>query len=184
MSKQKKRKSLLSRSLKKIFDFGVFLLIVLIIVYLLSTYVIERITIHNVSMEPTVSSEDVVFVDKISYRFKNPKRFDIIVFKQGSTGVELIKRVIALPNETVQIIDGEFVVDGERILDIENLDSPVYEGMASRPLRLLDGEYFVVGDNRIESVDSRYEEVGLVKESNIIGRVFVRLLPLKDFRLY
>jgi len=183
MKKTKKiKKRLLNRILKKIFDLGVFVLVVLVITLLLSKYVVERIVVHNYSMEPTLMSESSILIDKISYRFSNPKRFDIIVFKQKNTGDELIKRVIALPHETVQIVDGSFVVNGNKIADIEGLDSPDYAGTASEVIFLSEGEYFVIGDNRKESIDSRYEEIGLVTDTRIIGKAFFQLLPIKDFK--
>lgn len=183
MKKSKRRKKrLLNRILKKIFDLGVFVLVVLIITFLLSKYVVERIAVHNYSMEPTLKSESGILIDKISYKFHDPQRFDIVVFRQKNTGDELIKRVIALPHETVQIVDGSFIVDGIKIVDIEGLDEPVYAGMASEPVILSEGEYFVIGDNRKESIDSRYEEIGLVTDTRIMGKAFLQLLPLKDFK--
>ena len=84
---------------------GLFILLVLIIALLMSRYVIERVRVHNHSMEHTLEPDDIVLIDKISYRFRDPKRFDIIVFKQKGSREELIKRVIGLPFETVQITD-------------------------------------------------------------------------------
>lgn len=185
MSKNNRKSKKKSRwLLKKIFDTGVFLLIVLVITYILSNYVVERIKVYNHSMEPTVYSDDVVFVDKLTYRISDVDRFDIIVFAHPASKENLIKRVIGLPGETIQIIDGRFVVDGNPILDIEGLVAPYYEGIAARPVYLNDDEYFVVGDNRDESIDSRYEEVGLIKQSDVVGKMFLRLLPLKDIRFY
>lgn len=184
MANKRKKKKVLSKGLKKIFDVGLFLLIALILTFILSEYVVERITIHNHSMEPTLESEDSVLIDKISYRFRNPNRYEIIVFKSNQKGEYLIKRIIGLPYETVQIINGRFIVDGEPIDDIDNLDSPEYEGVASSPVRLSEGEYFVVGDNRKDSIDSRYEEVGIVTSTKIVGKLMIRLLPISNFKIF
>lgn len=164
----------------KVFDYGLFLLIVLIIVYFLSGYVVERMKVRNVSMQPTLNSGDNILIDKISYRFRNPERNEIIIFRQNKTGEELIKRVIGLPGESVLIKDGIIYIDGEEYKDIKSLDKPEYAGLASEKIRLMEGEYFVLGDNREESIDSRYEEVGIVTDTRIIGRYFVRILRGKE----
>ncbi len=165
-------------------EIGLFILAVLIITFVMSRFITERVIVRNHSMEPTLDDGDSVLIDKISYRFRDPKRFDIVVFKQKGTGEELIKRVIALPSETVQIIDGEFYINGEKIDDVEGLDPPEEAGIAAKPLELGVGEYFVVGDNRAESTDSRYEQVGLVTSTRIKGRMFMRLLPLKKIGFF
>lgn len=162
---------------------GLFILAVLLLTFILSEYVFERVSVHNHSMEHTLESGDSVMIDKISYRFRDPKRFDIVVFKQKGSE-DLIKRVIALPSETVQITDGKFLINGEEIKDIKGLDMPEYAGIASAPIQLLDDEYFVVGDNRKESIDSRYEDVGLVTRSRIKGRMFMRVYPFKKIKIF
>lgn len=178
--KNKKKKT--NHALKKILDLGVFLLVVLVITYILSNYVIERIVINNYSMEPTLFSEDSVLIDKLTYRFDNPQRFDVIVFKQNKTGEELIKRVIGLPYETVEIKDGSIYIDGKVISDVKGLAAPDYAGNAAFPIHLSEGEYFVLGDNRKDSIDSRYEEVGLVTNTRIIGRAFLKLFPINKIK--
>ncbi|MBR1451107.1 MAG: signal peptidase I, partial [Lachnospiraceae bacterium] len=102
------------------------------------------------------------------------------VFKQKGTGEDLIKRVIGLPFETVQIVEGEFYIDGEKIEDVEELDKPEYAGLAENPVELSVGEYFVVGDNRKESIDSRYDEVGVVTSTRITGRMLFKLGRLNN----
>ena len=156
----------------------------LILALLMSKFGVERVRVRNHSMEHTLEPDDGVLIDKISYRFRDPKRFDIIVFRQKGTGEELIKRVIGLPHETVQIVDGAFLINGEKIEDIKGLDAPEYEGLAASPIELSVGEYFVVGDNRAESIDSRYDEVGIVTSTRITGRMFMRLLPFGKIKFF
>lgn len=182
--RKKKKSKPIRRVFKKIFDLGIFFLTVLVITYLLSNYVVERIVIKNHSMEETIFPDDSVLIDKLSYRFKEPERFDIIVFKQNGTGEELIKRVYGLPHETIQIKDGIFYIDDEPIKDVEGLVPPKDAGIASTPIKLSEGEYFVVGDNREVSIDSRSNEVGLVTSTRIIGRCFFRLLPINRIKLF
>ncbi len=167
-----------------VIEVGLFILAVLVITLIISRFVVERVHVRNHSMEQTLDDGDSVLIDKISYRFHDPERFDIIVFRQKGTGEELIKRVIALPSETVQIVDGKFLIDGEELKDIEGLDAPEEAGIAAAPLKLGVGEYFVVGDNRAESIDSRYDQVGLVTSTRITGRMFMRLLPLKKIKIF
>lgn len=174
MKKEKKKKKT-GGIVKNLFDTGVFILAVLIIAFVMSRYAFERVKVHNHSMEHTLEEGDSVIIDKLSYRFRDPKRYEILVFKQKGTGEELIKRVIGLPFETVQIVDGEFYIDGERIDDIRGLEKPEYAGLAAEPVQLSVGEYFVVGDNRKESIDSRYEEVGIVTSTRITGRMLLKL---------
>ncbi|MCR5687063.1 MAG: signal peptidase I [Lachnospiraceae bacterium] len=181
MGRRRKRRSGIAGVL---LETGLFILAVLVLAFLLSRYVVERVEVHNHSMEHTLENNDSVLIDKISYRFRDPKRFDIIVFRQSGTGEELVKRVIGLPGETVQITDGVIYIDGEDISDTEGLDAPEYAGLAASPVKLSSGEYFVLGDNRKESIDSRYEEVGTVASTRITGRVFIRLLPVARMKLF
>ena len=103
MGKKKKRKS--SSGIRTVLNTGLFILGVLLLTLIMSKYVVCRVQVRNHSMEKTLLEDDNVLIDMLSYRFHDPKRFDIIVFKQKGTGEDLIKRIIGLPNETVQIVD-------------------------------------------------------------------------------
>lgn len=175
---KKKSKKKKFRLLKGIVDTGVFLLVVLTITYVLHTYVVERCEIHNHSMEPTLEEGNIILVDKLTYRRRSPERFEIITFNNSSNKEDLIKRVIGLPGETVRIVQGKIFIDGNAIDDIEGLDVPADAGVASSDFKLGDDEYFVIGDNRKESIDSRSAQVGPVRTEDIIGRAFIRLKPL------
>lgn len=181
MNKGKKKKKT-GGIVRAFFDTGVFILAVLVIAFVMSRYAVERVKVHNHSMEHTLEEGDSVIIDKLTYRFRDPDRYEIIVFKQKGTGEDLIKRVIGLPFETVQIIDGGFYIDGEKIDDIKGLEAPDYAGLAQSPIHLSVGEYFVVGDNREESIDSRYEEVGIVTSTRITGRMLFKLGWLNNGR--
>lgn len=182
-SRSKSRK-VKNKFAKKVLDVGIFLLAVLFITYLLSNFVVERLEVRSVSMEPTLYDEDSILIDKISYRFRKPQRKEIIVFHQNKTGDELIKRVIGLPHETIKIEDGVIYIDGEAFEDIEGLEVPENPGCAAQSITLMDGEYFVLGDNREDSIDSRYEEVGIVSDTRIIGRLMMRILPLSELKTF
>lgn len=169
--------------LKEILNTSIYLLFVLIAAYLIVTYVGQRTQVSGSSMEPTLSHEDHLIVDKLSYRFKDPERFDIIVFPfQYDKDTYYIKRIIGLPGEIVQIDEeGNIYIDGE-ILE-ENYGREVIQnpGRASDAIVLGEDEYFVMGDNRNNSSDSRDPSVGNIHRKDIIGRAFIRIWPLSKF---
>jgi signal peptidase I, bacterial type len=111
------------------------------------------------------------------------KRFDIIVFyPYGRDSDEYyVKRIIGLPGETVQIIDGKIYINGEVLEENYGKEPIENPGRAAQPIKLADDEYFVMGDNRNISKDSRYPNVGNVKMKNIGGRAFFRVSPLRKF---
>ena len=173
----------MKKIIKEILDTSVYLLVVLLLTYLVITFVGQRTVVSGASMEETLSDGDNLIVDKISYRFSEPKRFDIIVFPfQYADETYYIKRVIGLPGETVRIDDaGNIFINGE-ILD-ENYGREVIEwpGRAFEEITLAPDEYFVLGDNRNNSSDSRDASVGNIRKSDIIGRAWVRIWPLAKF---
>ena len=135
------------------------------------------------SMDPTLNAGDVLLVDRMAYRFSTPKRGDIIVYKTGDDkkASTHIKRIIGLPGETLQIKDGQILIDGETYQ--ENGECPGIEnaGVAETRVTLGNGEYFVLGDNRNNSEDSRYADMGNVKKRNIIGKVWFIASPWSRF---
>ncbi len=168
--------------LKNVVSTIVWILVMLLAVFLIIEFVGQRTQVSGRSMEPTLHDGDNLIVDKISYRFRDPERFDIIVFPyQYEDHTYYIKRIIGLPGETVQIVDGKIYINGE-VLE-ENYGKEVIEdpGRAAEPIVLGDDEYFVLGDNRNNSSDSRVEKVGNIKRSDIIGRAWVRIWPLDSF---
>lgn len=176
--KNKKRRKRRLHFLKKFFEITVFLLVVLVITYFLNEYVVERTAVHNHSMEPTLFSGDVLLTDKLTYRNRDPKRYEIILFINENDGEELVKRVIGLPGETVRLAAGKIFINGDAIDDIEGLEGPFDAGDAETDFELEDDEYFVLGDNRKDSIDSRDSAVGAVKRDTIIGKTLIRIKPL------
>lgn len=160
----------------------IWILVMLLAVFLIVEYVGQRTQVSGSSMEDTLHNGDNLIVDKISYRFRDPERFDIIVFPPNENEkTYYIKRIIGLPGETVQIVDGKIYINGE-VLE-ENYGKEVIKraDRASTPIVLGGDEYFVLGDNRNKSLDSRDPSVGNVKRSSIVGRAWVRIWPLSDF---
>lgn len=165
--------------LKEILSTSIYLVVVLLATYLIITYVGQRTRVNGSSMEPMLTSGDNLIVDKISYRFNEPERYDIIVFPfKYEEKTYYIKRIIGLPGETVQIDDaGNIYIDGELLEESYGKEVINDAGRASEPITLLDDEYFVLGDNRNDSSDSRDESVGNIKRDDIIGRAWVRIYP-------
>ena len=182
-SRRRKKGNFALRFFQKIVDLGFFILIVLAFTYLMSNYIVERVVVKNHSMEATLDDGDHILVDKISYILREPKRFEVVVFKQNGTGEELIKRIIGLPGETVVIKNGVIYINGSEIDDYEGLTPPMDAGIASSHISLGPGEYFVLGDNREVSVDSRSEEVGNVTNTRMIGRALIRIYPFDKIGL-
>ena len=165
-------------------DFILYLAVVAGICYVIVTFVGQRTVVSGTSMIPTLQDGDNLITDKISYRFRDPERYDIIVLRVESQHENFIKRVIGLPGETVQIDGGRVYISGELLeSDVYGNELMISAGRASQPITLGENEYFVLGDNRNGSADSRLEEVGNVDKSRIIGRAFVRIWPLSQFGL-
>jgi signal peptidase I len=133
-------------------------------------------------MENTLDDGDNLIVEKLTYRFKDPERFDIIVFPfRYEEKTYYIKRIIGLPGETVQIVDGDIYINGEILEESYGREVMKYSGQAADPITLGEDEYFVLGDNRNDSSDSRDPSVGLIKRDEIIGRAWLRIWPLSNF---
>lgn len=169
--------------IREIFSTVAYILVVLAATYLLVTFVGQRTGVSGSSMEPTLSDGDNLIVDKISYRFHEPQRFDIIVFPfLYEKGTYYIKRVIGLPGETVYIDEnGVIYIDGEALEENYGRETILSAGRAAQPVQLGEDEYFVMGDNRNNSSDSRDQSVGNIKRDNIIGKAWVRIWPLSKF---
>ncbi len=153
--------------------------IAVIFVFLIFNFVGQKTNVVGKSMEPTLFDGDQLVIDKLSYRFGEVERFDIIVFPYEPK-LYYIKRVIALPGETVSIVDGEVLVNNEVIDDEFGFDIIMNYGN-NLPLTVPEDEYFVMGDNRNKSSDSRYTDVGTIDKDDIIGKAIVRIWPFDNF---
>ena len=173
------KRPLVMRILIEIFIWAAQIAAVFFLAYFIIYYALEKTEMPGISMESTLSDGDPIIINKLSYRFSNPKRFDVIVFKQ--TGKEHsyynVKRIIALPGETIQIKDGIIYINDEPIEDIVNADEMKNYGLADEAITLEENEYFVLGDNRNNSEDSRFASVGMIRREEIIGKAFIRLKP-------
>ena len=175
----------MKKVLKEILSTSLYILFVLCAVYLVIHFVGQRTQVLGSSMEPKLSSEDNLIVDKISYRFRDPERYDIIVFPyRYEDNTFYIKRIIGLPGETVKIDDeGNILIDGEVLAEGYGKEVIRNPGRAYEEIQLADNEYFVMGDNRNNSTDSRDPSVGNITREEIIGRAWLRIWPFNKFGL-
>ncbi len=144
-------------------------------------FLIQPFYVRGASMEPNFSDHEYLIIDELSYRFKDPERGEIVVFHYPNDPREyFIKRVIGLPGETVLVQEGKVYVQAVGAAQPELLDERAYlNGIATpgeRRTTLGDGEYFVMGDNRSSSLDSR--SFGAVPRKNVVGRVWLRGWPI------
>lgn len=169
----------MKKFLKEVLSTSVYILVVLLLTFLIVKYVAVRTEVIGPSMEPTLYNEDNLIVQKLMYHFKEPERFDVVVFpfKHGER-TYYIKRIIGLPGETVQIdSDGTIYIDGEVLVEDYGKETIKNPGLAAQPILLGSNEYFVLGDNRNDSADSRDPSVGNVYRDDIIGKAWFRFSP-------
>ena len=171
---------------REILDLVIYVAVVALIVYLILHFVGQRTVVNGDSMDNTLKDGQSLIMDKISYRFHDPERFDIVIFpgpEENGENPYFIKRVIGLPGETVQIQEGKVYIDGEKLEeDVYGITDTIdYPGIAEDPLTLGEDEYFCMGDNRPVSFDSRYKEVGPVTRGEFIGKVWIRIWPFSKF---
>ena len=158
-----------------------FAIIAIAIVVPIRVFIAQPFVVSGASMYPTFENGQYLIVDELSYRLSTPKRDDVVVFKYpGDTKLFFIKRIIGLPNETVEINGSEITIVNDTHPEGLKLDQPFVENKSDTTptqIKLKDNEYFVMGDNRPHSSDSR--AWGPVPKNLLVGKVFLRLLPPK-----
>lgn len=160
------------------------MLAVVLIVIFMMTFLISQNRIPSGSMIPTLNIEDRLFVSMIPYYYRSPIRGEIVVF-DGPDGHKWIKRVVGLPNEVIDIQNGNIYINGERLDETAYLNeegisalNPIISTQISFPYTIPEGHYFLLGDNRLESNDCRY--IGPIAEEKITGKAVYRIYPFDE----
>ncbi len=166
---------------QKIWELLGFAIIAIIIVIPVRMFVAQPFVVSGSSMVPTFENSDYLIVDEISYRLNDPKRFDVVIFKYPKDPNKyFIKRIIGLPGETLDIVGDDIIITNKENPEGFKISQNFVKNKSSDDLHteLKVNEYFVMGDNRSASSDSRYW--GPVQKDLLVGRAFLRLLPLGD----
>ncbi len=171
--------------LQKILVWTFQILVMILFAYIAVLFFGQSRTNIGQSMEMTLQGGDVVLINTFSYQIGRPERGDIISFRPNGSGTahSNIKRVIGLPGETVQIREGIVYIDGQVLMEDRNYPAITNPGMAAEEIHLGRKEYFVLGDNRNNSVDSRFADIGAVNSDHIEGKVWMVLSPSENRRL-
>lgn len=172
-----KKKKLDPRLLKDVVELLVGGAVAVFLAFVLVFSVGMRTSVIGDSMEPVLYNGQEILMNRILYRISMPKRGDVIVFMpNGNQNSHLyVKRVVGLPGETVQIRDGNVYIDGLLLAEDDRFDKIVDPGIAQNELLLASDEFFVLGDNRNSSEDSRSGNIGAVKKDTIIGKAWFHL---------
>ena len=153
--------------------------LVILAAYLIIEYALEKTTMMGVSMNPTLNEGEKIIINKMSYFKGEPERYDVIVFSQSRNGHGYynIKRVIGLPGDTVEIVNGEVYINGVKLQEVIPVEAMRVAGLADEAIVLGENEFFVLGDNRNYSEDSRFANIGIIVKEDIIGKAWLRLEP-------
>lgn len=170
--------------LKELFEYVKMIAIVVVTVLIVNQFILINARIPSESMANTILAGDQIFGNRLAYLFDDPERYDIVIFKYPDDRSQyFIKRVIGLPGETVTIVDGDVYVttaEGEEIL-AEDSFLPEDANGSYGPYEVPEGSYFMLGDNRNWSKDSRYWNNTYVPEGDILGKAVLRYWPLNKF---
>lgn len=172
-----KEKKINSSLLKDIFEMMIGTFVVIFLAVALTYFVGMRTSVIGDSMEPALSNGQEILINRFLYKLSSPKRGDVVVFlPNGNQNTHYyVKRIIGLPGETVQIINGKVYIDGELLEEDERFDKMIDPGIAGNEITLAGNEYFVLGDNRNSSEDSRSGNIGPIEKNTIIGKAWFHL---------
>ena len=172
------------REIKEFFKDTLKYIIVIVTVLIIVLYVVTLQQVVGPSMQPTLNEGDVLILNKFQYYLFDVKRNDVVALKYDGSKY-LIKRVIGLPGESIYYKDNTLYINGNPYKEniVEGLVTEDFDLKDNGYEVIPDDMYFVLGDNRGDSLDSRSKEVGLIKKEDIIGKVFIRIWPISGFKL-
>jgi len=175
----KTEKSSKRRLIISIVTYIIELAIVIGIAHGITKYGLMVTTMSGESMEQTLNNGDSILVNKFAYKLGEPKRNDVVVYRQNSSEHSFmnIKRIIGLPGEKVLIKSGRIYINGKELLEDINVELMNTGGIAEEEIQLEGNEYFMLGDNRNNSQDSRFSNVGTVVRDDLIGKAWFRTKP-------
>ena len=166
-------------------DFLKTVVIIVVLAALIRQFIIQPFIVDGQSMEPNFQNNDYLITDKISYRLHTPERGEVIIFHPpDNPSVNYLKRVIGLPGDTVKVSGGNVYVNGKKITEpyLKAGDTTLSPNTGDVEITLKDKEYFVLGDNRNHSRDSR--EIGPIPQANIVSRIWIRLYPFNSIKTF
>jgi signal peptidase I len=173
-----------SKPLLRVIGWGVDIVAVIALAFFAVLMLGTKLVVSGRSMEPLLSSGDVVLLDKLWYNFSGPKRMDVVAFAAPEDEEKIyIKRIVGLPGERIRIEDGALYVNGVLTHFLPDGERIKTAGLAESEIELESDEYFVLGDNTDTSEDSRFSNVGNVKRDQIRGRVWIQISPFERFGL-
>lgn len=180
---RKRRRQVNYELLQEIFIWIVRIALVCVIAFGLVWYFGQKVSVIGDSMNPQLENGDITLINRLVYNMRKPKKGEVIAFKpnDNENSHYYIKRVIGLPGETIEYVDGEILIDSEAIEEDYNTTKIEELGLLEEPITLGKEEYFVLGDDRQNSEDSRMANVGNVKQSEIAGKVWLVVSPMKHF---
>ena len=157
------------------------IIIAVLLAFLVIRFMGQTLTVRGESLEKTFYDGDVVLVNKLAYRIQEPKKYDMVVLRTDNNEENhyFIKRIVAVPGDTVLIEDGVLKVNGEELSAFPAFSEIKNPGLAAEEITLAEDEYFVMGDNCNNSEDSRVASVGNIKRENMIGKVQLKLYHKK-----
>lgn len=180
----------MKKTLYSIWEIAEVFIIALIAVAIVKYFLIQPFIVNGASMEPNFYNGDYLLIDELSYRFREPERGDVIVFHSPQDySIYYIKRIIGLPGETVEVKNNQVTVYNDQdkkgfVLKEDYLPSNLTWAPkdTALPIKIDTGQYFVLGDNRLNSMDSRYW--GTLKQDAIVGLVKIRLWPVTEAKIF
>ena len=165
--------------IKSFFLWIIKIVVVAIVGFLVAIALGKATFMQDGSMSPTLLAGDITLTNRFAYQIGEPSRGDVVAFKLSDDEMASVhvKRVIGLPGETIQIVEGKILIDGE--IYKEPMKFPVIEnpGMAEDVIKLGSNEYFVLGDNRNSSEDSRFLDVGVIDKKEMLGKIWFVISP-------